>query len=411
MSRITHVGWSLGNYCNARCAHCYSWQLRKSPRALSWPEARRILDELACNGVRTVNLGGNEPIFTHGPQAQRSMLPQIVRAATDLGLVVGVTTNGTSALLLEELDAGAFRRVHEWHVSLDSPFPEEHDRNRGGRYFELSMRALARMRERGARRTIIYTVMSCNSSDAHVEALFRLALETGADVRINTLKPTEPEHQGLVPTPKQYFRFFREVARWSEPTVLGESPLAALWGLPSEGCPCGTTSLRIHSVTEQGTVPVSPCVFLHQLKVGDLLTEPLSQLVQRPEFLALQRRREQAPAQCRERSCPLIEACHGGCAAHAVLQEPAVPMSAALERPDPFCPEEALRLGNPDAAPLPCAIEVLHEGIRVHEGYLCTYIGRPRPAAAWEGGGAAPCSSAQGAVARPQNTLPASAWR
>jgi radical SAM protein with 4Fe4S-binding SPASM domain len=411
MTRITHVGWSLGNYCNARCAHCYSWQLRKTPRALGEQDADRVLAQLARHGVQTVNLGGNEPIFTHGPEARRSMLPRIVREATALGLLVGVTTNGTSALLLEELDAEACRLVHEWHVSIDSPFPEEHDRNRGGRYFELAMRALARLQEHGAHRTLIYTVMGCNSSDAHVEALFRLASSTGCDVRINTLKPTELEHRGLVPTPEQYFRFFREVARLSEPSVVGESTLAAMWGLPSEGCPCGTTSLRVHSITEQGTVPVSPCVFLHELKVGDLLTEELSDLVERPEFRAMQRRREMTPEPCRARACPLLASCRGGCAARAFLEAPAGSVSEALDRPDPFCPEEALANGNPDVLPLPCALEVRHEGIRVHEGYLCTTIGRARPAPAWDSGGSAPESCPQPAVARLQNTLPAGAWR
>lgn len=411
MSSITHVGWSLGNYCNARCSHCYSWQLRKSPRALSWSEIERILSQLAAAGVKTVNLGGNEPIFTHGPQAQHSMLPRIVRAATDLGLVVGVTTNGTSALLLEELDAGAFSRVHEWHVSLDSPFPDEHDRNRGGRYFELSLRALELMRRHGARRTIVYTAMSCNSSDAHVEGLFRVALETGSDVRINTLKPTEAGHQELVPTAAQYFRFFREVLRWSEPSVVGESPLAALWGLSSGGCPCGTTSLRIHSITDEGRVPVSPCVFLHQLKVGNLLVDDLEDLAARPQFEALRRRREHAPTSCQERSCPLIEACRGGCAARAVLDAPELPVAAALERPDPFCPQEALEDGLADVLPLPCALVVRNEALRVHEGYLCTYIGAPRAAPAWQSESTTETVCHAPAVARPQNTLPATAWR
>ncbi len=423
MSTIGHVGWSLGNYCNARCGHCYSWQVRKSTRTLERDEVRHIVGELASAGVRTVNLGGNEPIYTHGPDPSRSLLPEIVRAATDHGLVVGVTTNGTTAIVLEKQDPDAFARVAEWHVSLDSPFADEHDRNRGGAYFLLARRAMDRIRAHERSLTITTCAMGWNASDRHVAALFALAGDVGADVRINTIKPTDPGHQDLVLRPDQYFRFFREVARHATPTVVGEPTLAAQWGLPARGCPCGTTSLRINGMTPDGRVPVSPCVFLHDLRVGDLLTEPLSALVERPEFAALRTRREATPPACRDRVCDLLEACRGGCAGRAALSGPADPVAApdnpgvapelwaALHRPDPYCPVEAAAAGVVDAGPLPCAIEIPNETLRVHAGYLCTVIASPRAAPAWEAEGREVPASPTKSVAHAANTLPDAAWR
>jgi radical SAM protein with 4Fe4S-binding SPASM domain len=162
---------------------------------------------------------------------------------------------------------------------------------------------------------------------------------------------------------------------------------------------------------------VSPCVFLHQLKVGDLLTEELRDIVGRPEFLALAARRSQVPAACRDRDCPLLQACRGGCAARTLLHgtsregphDPpgnpgiAADLWAALHRPDPFCPADAIDAGNPDAAPLPCTLEVARESLRIHDGYLCTYIGTPRREPAWS---AAPDdgdpAAAPAPVARPR---------
>ena len=314
---IRHIGWSLGNYCNARCAHCYSWKVRQSPRALTHADVDRILGQLVAVGVRTANLGGNEPLFTNGPDPRKTLLPYIVERLRAAGIAVGVTTNGTTALWLARHRPDAFDDVAEWHLSIDSPLPAEHDRNRGGNYFDLVLRALAAARARGARVSLVYCLMKGNLSDAHASGLLDLALREQAELRVNTLKPTDPHHGALMPSRGEVLRFFGTLARRSEPLVVGESILAALWGLPSEGCPCGSSSLRIHSITADGRVAVSPCVFLHDLAVGDLLTQPLAELVRTPPFAAMRARRGQLPAACLGSACGLEATCRGGCAARA----------------------------------------------------------------------------------------------
>lgn len=402
---IQHVGWSLGNYCNARCGHCYSWQVRSSPASLSAEHVDHIVDELISVGVKTVNLGGNEPIFTHGPNPKDSLLPHIIRRATSAGLTVGVTSNGTTPILLEKHAPDAFEAVHEWHLSIDSPMADEHDRNRGGPYFHLAKTALGLTASRGVSRTIIYTAMAWNTGPDHVRGLLLLASSFGADLRVNTVKPTEPGMAKLALSPTQYFRFFRELARWSAPTVVGEPILASAWGLPSEGCPCGVSSLRINGVTADGRVPVSPCVFLHELREGDLLTEPLREIVTRPAFEALRGRRARTPRACQERACELIDTCRGGCAASAALQSRGDILSR-LELADPYCLHDAREDGVAEAAPLPCALVIPRDRVRVHEGYLCTVIATPRNEPAWV---EAP-ARAEPSLARPDRTLPAAAW-
>lgn len=107
---IRHVGWSLGNYCNARCNHCYSWKVRQSPRVLEERDVDRILEQLIAAGVKTVNLGGNEPLFTNGPEPEKSLLPYIVERARAAGMTIGVTTNDTTALWMARHRPDAFDR-------------------------------------------------------------------------------------------------------------------------------------------------------------------------------------------------------------------------------------------------------------------------------------------------------------
>ena len=423
MSRIQQVGWSLGNHCNARCGHCYSWTVREGTRTLDWEDALRVMDQLESMDVQTVNLGGNEPIYTHGPKPESSMLPRIIRELTDRGMVVGVTTNGTTALVLARHDPEAFRRVGEWHVSIDSALPHEHDRNRGGAFFALARKAMDRIREVGSPLTLITCAMGWNSSPEHVAALFTLAREVGADVRINTMKATEQTHDDLVLSPERYQAFFHEVLRWSTPTVVGEPTLAAMWDIPGEGCPCGSRSMRINSITPDGRLPVSPCVFLHDLRFGDALQEDLADLVERPAFKALQTRRERMPSACQTRGCGFEASCRGGCAARAVLSgapEPSPPppdnpgidatLWKKLDQRDPYCPADlAEKQGG--LRGLPCALVIPQGRMRVHGGYLCTVIASPRPEPAWDGFAVSSTVENAPGLARPTPVTPLSEWR
>ena len=366
---IRHVGWSLGNYCNARCGHCYSWKVRQSPRVLEEGDVDRILGELIRAGVKTVNLGGNEPLFTNGPEPEKSLLPYIVERSRAAGMTIGVTTNGTTALWMARHRPDAFDDVHEWHLSIDSPDPREHDANRGGAYFDLVLRAIREAKRRGAKAGLVYCVMRDNADDAHADALLDLAKREGAELRVNTLKPTDDHHGDMFPSRAQVLRFFGRLVRRSDPVVVGESILASIWGLESDGCPCGTTSLRIHSITDEGRVPVSPCVFLHDLKVGDLLTQSLDEIVRAPEFAAMRARREALPADCRGAGCGREATCRGGCAARALL------VNGSLDARDPYCPEDASLVELADAAP-PHELRISPDRIRVHEKYLCTVITR-----------------------------------
>ena len=102
----------------------------------------RVVDQLAINGVETVNLGGNEPLFTNGANPEATLLPYIIERLTDAGIIVGLTTSGITILRLYRDHRAAFDRLNDVDVSFDSPDQEEHNRNRGANIYHQAVEAL-----------------------------------------------------------------------------------------------------------------------------------------------------------------------------------------------------------------------------------------------------------------------------
>jgi MoaA/NifB/PqqE/SkfB family radical SAM enzyme len=95
--RFENIGWTIGNYCNASCGHCYSWEVRRDSRAfLTHSDIRRVVAQLKSLGIKTANLGGNEPVYTDGPDIRNTRFPFIIRTLNEANIPVGLTTNATS---------------------------------------------------------------------------------------------------------------------------------------------------------------------------------------------------------------------------------------------------------------------------------------------------------------------------
>jgi len=369
--RFKHVGWTIGNHCNATCRHCYSWKVRKDSRAfLTESEVDRIVEQLVRLGVDAVNLGGNEPIYTHGPELQRTILPYVIRKLDDAHIGVGFTTNGVTFKVLEERYPRELRLVNDIDFSLDSPFWREHDLNRGARLFKLVVEGVERAREIGIAASIIFCGMRGNFDIEHLSAFLALTKMLDCEFRINTLKPIEARLIPETPTPSQFYEGFTFLMDNTSCITLGESCLTAITGEGSRGCPCGTASFRINSKTEDGRVSVNPCVYLHDFKVGDLLTEDVLEMVHRPQFARFAERHNQIPAACHEADCQYLELCRGGCAARTYLH------TGSFDSRDPYCPHEYVRRCGSEP-PLPKGLRIgCSDGFRVHDDYLCTWIGK-----------------------------------
>lgn len=163
---IKNIGWTLGNDCPYRCSHCYSMSAREKGMDFTPEIVDRIIEQLALNGVETVNLGGNEPLFTNGPNPRNTLLPRIIDGLVDAGIIVGLTTSGVTALHLERDHTATWRRLNDLDVSFDSPFEDEHNANRGAKLYKQAIRTLELAQEYGLDHTMIMCGMNWNFTPA-----------------------------------------------------------------------------------------------------------------------------------------------------------------------------------------------------------------------------------------------------
>lgn len=373
-AQIRNVGWTLGNDCPYRCRHCYSMSARVRGRNLTPVMIDRVVGQLIEHGIETVNLGGNEPLFTNGSDPADTLLPYIIHTLADAGILVGITTSGITVTYLHREHPDAFAKINDVDVSLDSPFPAEHDTNRGAHLSKQALRALQICQSENIPRSVIMAAMNWNFTPDHIDALVDLTHAHDAQVRINTLKPVEPAHLDVALSADDFYRGFAHLMALCNPVEVSEPPLGALTGATAgQGCPCGRASFRIHSITPDGTIPVSPCIYLHDYKTGDLLVDDLADIIASPQFATFRRRAAHPEAIPGCDGCDLLDTCRGGCAARAYLHHAHATGRRSLFVPDPYCPRDHA----PDQ-PLP-AHDLISGGPRlVHLDYLCTWIGEPR---------------------------------
>ena len=155
---------------------------------------------------------------------------------------------------------------------------------------------------------------------------------------------------------------------------LGEPPLATVTNYEhAGGCPCGRTSFRIHSITPDGKIPVSPCVYLHDYKSGDLMKDELVDVIRSPQFQTFRRRNAHPEVIPGCNDCDLIEKCRGGCASRSYLHHVHRTGERNLFVKDPYCPKDYRPMGV-----FPQNPEINKNITLVHKDYLCTWIGKPR---------------------------------
>lgn len=371
---IKNIGWTLGNDCPYTCKHCYSMNARQKGANMTKAIIDRVVSQLASLSIETVNLGGNEPIFTNGNKISATLLPYIIQQLVNADMLVGLTTSGISINALYRYYRETFYQLNDVDVSLDSPFPEEHDRNRGGKTYAAALRAARHCVRNGIPCTLVYCAMSWNFSSRHIDALINLAKELGTNIRINPLKPTLPEHMDLMPSARQFYEGFTKLMDQCETIEMGESVLSAASAYgQSKRCPCGSTSFRIHSITPDGKIFISPCVYLHEFKSEhNLLERELIDIVNSPSFEAM-RARNSNPQQvegCDE--CRLTEECGGGCTARSYLTHLFISGERSLLKKDPYCPKE-----YPWLKPIRVRKHQNTQQRLVHQDYLCTWIGHP----------------------------------
>ncbi|MBQ9095411.1 MAG: radical SAM protein, partial [Akkermansia sp.] len=136
------VVWNITRTCNLRCVHCYAdSHAQKYPGELTLEQCHDVIDNLADYQVNALLLSGGEPLL-------HPHLPELLEHATERGLKVTISTNGTR---ITPEYAAMFKRLGVAYVgiSLDGIGPV-HDSFRGVEgAFDGAIRGFKRCEEVG----------------------------------------------------------------------------------------------------------------------------------------------------------------------------------------------------------------------------------------------------------------------
>lgn len=368
---IKNIGWTLGNACPCRCKHCYSFSIRKKGQDLNEDIVDKVIEQIEKLNVETVNLGGNEPIFTNGLDVKKSLLPYILKKLNKKKIKVGITTAGISLIILKKEYPECLKLLNDVDISFDSPYEEEHNKNRGASVYKYAIEALEICRENNIESGIIMCAMNWNFTKDRIDELLKIARYYNSNIRFNILKPIQKEHFKLLPTKEQVLENYKYLFKQCDTVELSEPTLSGITkNTKVNGCACGEYSMRINSITPDGKIPISPCVYMHDYRVGDLLKDNILDIVNSEEFKVFKIRKENYEKIEGCKDCDKSEICRGGCFAMAYTYEKCATGKKELYARDPFCFKE----------------EEIDESIDykkgekqlVHENYLCTWIGKPK---------------------------------
>ncbi len=166
------VIWNLIRRCNLSCQHCYASASNKDfAGELDTSEVFRVMDDLHASGVRVLILSGGEPLM-------RPDIFEIARRAREMGMYVGLSSNGTliNEHNIADIAAAGFDYIG---VSLDG-IGATHDRFRGlDGSFEQSMHGIRLCHAHGLKVGIRFTMTEHNAHD--LPALLQLMRDEHID--------------------------------------------------------------------------------------------------------------------------------------------------------------------------------------------------------------------------------------
>ncbi len=167
------IVWDFTKRCNLRCKHCYANAGPfPAPDELTLEQKLEVLRQLDEAGVAALSFSGGEPL----------MSPDfwiVAKRAAETGMYVSVATNGTLirpdvAKRLKEIG------VRYVEISLDSPYPEDHDRFRGVKgAWERSVQGIKNAKSAGLEVGIATTVTKMNYKQ--LPEMIKLAEELRVD--------------------------------------------------------------------------------------------------------------------------------------------------------------------------------------------------------------------------------------
>jgi MoaA/NifB/PqqE/SkfB family radical SAM enzyme len=186
----TGYGYARASYelnlgCNFDCEHCYLGEKRFD--GLKWPDRQRLLETIAASGVLWLQLTGGEPLID-------SLFAQTYQYAWDLGMLIQLSSNGSTLYKPEVLEVLTVRRPYRVTLSIYGGTAESYDamtRRRGS--FNRFMKGLAAAHEAGLPLRINIVVSNRNAHE--IELMREIAESHGAEAFEYADLPDDPRHR------------------------------------------------------------------------------------------------------------------------------------------------------------------------------------------------------------------------
>ncbi|WP_221585483.1 mycofactocin radical SAM maturase [Microbacterium sp. G2-8] len=336
--------WELTYACNLSCIHCLSASGRRDPRELTTAECKEIIDELERMQVFYVNIGGGEPTV-------RSDFWELLDYATSHSVGVKFSTNGVKITpeVAERLAANDYVDVQ---ISLDGATAEVNDAIRGGRSYDIAIRAMENLRAAGMENFKL-SVVCTRTNISQLDEFKALADRYGAQLRLTRLRPAgraTDVWDDLHPTADQQRELYDWLVAHGEDVLTGDSFFhLSAYGESLPGlnlCGAGRVVCLIDPI---GDVYACPFAIHDEFLAGSVRDDGGFTDVWRTSELFQRLRQPQSGGACT--SCQFFDACKGGCMAAKFFT------GLPLDGPDPECVrgfgEQALKDKQMSDAPKP----------------------------------------------------------
>jgi len=298
--------------CNNECPHCYNETDRLAMPSLPLGEWTKVLDRLAEIGVPHL-------ILTGGEATLHPDLPDMIRYADRLGMIVGLNTNGRSIAHRPYMQKLAEAGLNHVQVTLGSNDPEIHNAMMGAESFGQTVRGIEAAVQSNVHVITNTTLMRTNMGHAEeiIDLIYDLGIRTfamngmiysGGGFAHPTAIPEEEMPPLLVRV--------RDHAK--------KKGMRFLWYTPTEYCRLSPVELEIgakrcnageYSLCIEPNGDVLPCQSYY-VSAGNILHDPWNQIWGGELFRSFRDREADPvwaglPEKCWE--CPDMPLCGGGC--------------------------------------------------------------------------------------------------
>jgi uncharacterized protein len=373
--------------CNLDCAYCYYRESLEGTRVRRRIDPRLLetfvpqyMAYVADSRAASFAWQGGEPTLAGLPFFERVVALQAAHARPGTTIANALQTNG---LLLDD-DWGAFLKRYNFLVGISLDGPQEiHDRLRRARSgrgsFDLVMRGVDVLRRHGVDFNVL-CVLGPHNVDRPAELMAFFRAQRFSHVQFipcmdfQAMEPEKPP--AFQVTPAEYGAFlaaaFDEWYGDGGPTIsvrTFDNFLQSHLGLPNDLCVHGDACDAGIVVEYNGDA--YPCDFyIHpRWKLGNVVEQPLREVLYSPIRAAFVRQKHPLPTACRE--CEWLSVCKSGCPRNRAEE-------VGGQSPDHFCQSYKQLFGHADARLRELTARVQRRGRYVHRLRLEPHLANRR---------------------------------